>query len=108
MQQVGKLALPGGPFGRARGFAVQIAAMDRPSFGLRAVGLRKKREIDALPDEFQKVGPARFDKSGAQKNVVVDVIDAHGQLPQGKLRRHRASGSLAQDSPPRAWRCAQP
>ena len=108
VQKVGKLALPGGRLRRTRDPAVGLPAVNLPAVRLRAVGLRKESEIGALPDEFQQVCPARFDESGTQKNVVVDVIHPDGQRPQREAQPNRASGSLAQDSPRRAWMCAQP
>ena len=61
--------------------------MNRPVVRLCTVGLRKESEICDLPDEFQQVRPARFDKSGTQKNIVVDIVHPDGQTPQRKLSR---------------------
>ena len=58
-----------------------------PSILLKTVSLRKERKICVLPDEFQQVGTAGLDKSGAQMHIMVNIVHADGQTAQRKLRR---------------------
>ena len=66
--------------------------------GLLAVAFAvDQADVDGLANQVEQVLAREFDEARAQKNVIMDVVDADGQVGRAGSRRYTAQASSGPD-----------